>query len=213
VSHPDITETWLKPDIHTAETFPCHLGYQIYRDDRTLGKGGGVLLAVTNKFLSEEQPELKTDWNIIWSKISITGIKDIYVSLFYNPHEHDEYSLKELLSSVEKIPQNSHIWILGDFNLPDMNWSNESPSDTCRFKELYDTFTENMINHNLEQMVKIPTRNNNILDLFPTNIPTQVHETKTLPGLGTSDHDISQNQGQTGSHPANPQTGQIIQEG
>ena len=45
-----------------------------------------------------------------------------------------------------------------------------------------------MINHNLKQMVKISTRNNNILDLFLTNIPSQVHETKTLPG--TSDHDI-----------------------
>jgi len=71
-----------------------------------------------------------------------------------------------------------------------MIWSNESPSDTCRFKDLYDNFTGNMINHNLKQMVKIPTRNNNILDLFLTNIPSPVHETKTLPGLGTSDHDI-----------------------
>ena len=57
------------------------------------------------------------------SKILITGIKHIYVSSFYKPHKHDEYSLKELWSSVEKIPQNSHVWILGDFNLPDMNWS------------------------------------------------------------------------------------------
>jgi len=47
-----------------------------------------------------------------------------------------------------------------------------------------------MINYNLEQMVKIPTFNNNILDFFLTNIPSQVHETKTLPGLDTSDHDI-----------------------
>ena len=59
---PDIichTETWLKPDIHTAEIFPCHLGYQIYREDRTWGKGGGVLLTVTKKFLNEEQSELR----------------------------------------------------------------------------------------------------------------------------------------------------------
>ena len=71
-----------------------------------------------------------------------------------------------------------------------MNWSNESPSDTCRFKELYETFTENMINHNLEILVKIPTRNNNNNNILLTNIPRHVHETKTLPGLGTSDHDI-----------------------
>jgi len=56
-------------------------------------------------------------------------------------------------------------------------------------KSVYDNFTENMINHNLKQMVKIPSRNIT-LDLFLTNIPSQVHETKTLPGLGTSDHNI-----------------------
>lgn len=190
---PDIiclTETWLKPETHTSEIFPGHLGYQIYRDDRTTGKGGGVLLAVTNNLLSEEQPTLKTNCNVVWSKISITGIKDIYVSSFYKPQENDEHSLTELWSSVVKIPQSSHIWILGDFNLPEMNWSNESPSDSCKFKDMYENFTENLINHNLEQMVKIPTRGKNILDLFLTNIPGQVHETRTLPSLGSSDHDI-----------------------
>ena len=69
-----------------------------------------------------------------------------------SPHyEHDKHSLKDLWTSVEKIP---------------INWSNKSPSDTCRFKDLYDNFTENMINNNLEQMVKIPIRNNNILIYF-----------------------------------------------
>jgi len=105
-----ITETWLKPDIHTAEIFPCHLVYQISRDDRTSDKGGGVHRVVTNKFLSEEQAELKTDCIIMWSKIPITGKKDIYVSSFYKPREHDEHSLKELWSSVGKIPQSSHMY-------------------------------------------------------------------------------------------------------
>ena len=89
------------------------------------------------------------------------------VSSFYSPNEHDEHSLRITVISGEN-SQNSQMWILGDFNVPEMNWSNQSPSDTCIFKELYDTFTENIINHNLKQMVIIPTRNNNILDLFPT---------------------------------------------
>ena len=38
--------------------------------------------------------------------------------------------------------------------------------------------------------VKIPTREGNISDLFLTNDPGQVHATKTLPSLGSSDHDI-----------------------
>ena len=73
-------------DIHTAEIFPCHLRSKIYRDDRTSGKDGGVLLTVTNKILSDEQN-------------SITCMRDTYVSSFYKPHEHDKHSLKELWSS------------------------------------------------------------------------------------------------------------------
>lgn len=47
-----------------------------------------------------------------------------------------------------------------------------------------------MNDHNLEQVVKIPTRNENTLDLFYLNQPSLVHNTKTLPPLGNSDHDI-----------------------
>ena len=104
-----ITETWLKPDIHTAEIFPCHLVYQISRDDRTSDKGGGVHRVVTNKFLSEEQAELKTDCIIMWSKIPITGKKDIYVSSFYKPREHDEHSQRIVVISRENSTKQSHM--------------------------------------------------------------------------------------------------------
>jgi len=78
-------------------------------------------------------------------------------------------------------------------------------------KELYDTFTENIINHNLEQMVKIPTRNNNILDLFLTKhtkssswkqnvISTSIKHIR-------SGYCISRNQCQTRWHQAKPHTG------
>ena len=49
---------------------------------------------------------------------------------------------------------------------------------------------ENLTNFSFEQMVKLPTRENNILDLFLTNQPGKVHATKTLPSLGSSDHDL-----------------------
>ena len=39
-------------------------------------------------------------------------------------------------------------------------------------------------------MVTMPTRQENILDLFLTNTPSLVQNTETLPSLGTSDHDI-----------------------
>ena len=190
---PDIiccTETWLKPEILTSEIFPDTLNYNVYRDDRTHSKGGGVLVAVSRSLVNQEIPDLKTNCNICWVKITIPGVRSIYVAAFYKPHEDDKSSLNELWLSLKQIPQNSTIWLLGDFNLPDIDWSNESVKTTCKYKELYSDFLDQIVNFNLEQMVKTPTRNSNILDLFLTNLPSAVVSTKTLPSLATSDHDI-----------------------
>ena len=190
---PDViccSETWLKPDIHTAEIFPDSLGYAVYRDDRTHSQGGGVLIAVTRSLLSQEQPDLKTDCNVCWAKLSIPGSRNIYVGSFYKPHENDPNALSQLWSSLQKIPKNSIIWLAGDFNMPDIDWSSEAIKNSCKFKTLYEDFLENIVSLNLEQMVKIPTRNNNILDLPLTNVPSLVHNVKSLPSLGNSDHDI-----------------------
>ena len=192
-TRPDIiacTETWLKPDISSSEIFQNSLGYTIIRDDRLTRNGGGVLLAISKRLTCEEQSDLKSDCNATWAKITIKGVRTIYVSSFYKPLEDDEKSLSELWKSIKKIPQNSIIWILGDFNMPGIDWSNESIKHQCKFKTLYTDFMENLIDFNLEQMVKTSTRDDNILDLFLTNQPGKVHTTKTLPSLGSSDHDI-----------------------
>ncbi|XP_053398333.1 uncharacterized protein LOC123552572 [Mercenaria mercenaria] len=186
---PDIiscTETWLKPDIQTSEIFPKDLNFQVFRDDRTSGQGGGVLTAISKHLISQEEPELKTNCNLSWAKITIKGAKDIYIGTYYKPHENDEDSLTELWSSLSKVPQDSTIWLLGDFNLPDIDWSSEVPKSKCRFKEMYEDFIDRINSFNLQQMVKIPTRNENILDLFLTNFPSLVQCTKTIPCLGLS---------------------------
>ena len=52
----------------------------------------------------------------------------------------------------------------------------ECPKRSCKLKTMYDDFLENLTNLNLEQIVKIPTRNDNVLDLFLSNQPGKVHE-------------------------------------
>ena len=73
----------------------------------------------------------------------------------HSPNEDtDLYNLmQETLTSDETI-------IVGDFNLPKINW-NLGTSDALGAKRLLDFMDENY----LEQMVKEPTRQNNILDL------------------------------------------------
>ncbi|XP_053395967.1 uncharacterized protein LOC128556067 [Mercenaria mercenaria] len=148
------------------------------------------MIAISKALLSQEQPDLKTNCNITWSKITLTGIKNIYVGAYYKPHELDELSLSELWSSLSKIPKDSIIWLLGDFNMPDINWVNETLKPNCKNRSLYEDFMEKLSHLNLEQMVKVPTRLSNTLDLFLTSHPSHVHLAKTLPSLATSDHDI-----------------------
>ena len=148
------------------------------------------LIAIAKSLVNQEEPDVKTKCNLCWAKVTIPGVRSIYIGSYYHPHEGDKESLDELWSSLKLIPKNSIIWLLGDFNLPDIDWTDESLKPTCKHKELYEDFLENMVTYNLQNVVKIPTRKLNILDLFLTNLPSAICTVKTLPSLATSDHDI-----------------------
>ena len=94
---PDViiaTKTWLDPTITNSQIFPPN--YNIYRKDRKGNKtGGGVLIAINDKYLSSEIPELDTDCEIIWCKIQQKGNKDLYICSYYNPKTSDSESMTE----------------------------------------------------------------------------------------------------------------------
>ena len=72
---PDVviaTETWLDPIITNNQVFPPN--YTVRRKDRENSKGGGVLIAVKNTYLSADVPEVQTDCEITWIKIKILSI-------------------------------------------------------------------------------------------------------------------------------------------
>ena len=81
--------------------------------------------------------------------------------------------------------ENAVMWVTGDFNLPNIDWSSNSvvgstyPLELCNM--LIDTF-------GFTQMVDSPTRGNNILDLFATNRPGLIQKVEVTPGL--SDHEV-----------------------
>ena len=75
--------------------------------------------------------------------------------------------------------------------MPNIDWPTESILEGCWHRNVNISFLENLMNFNLQQMVTSPTRGiYNILDLYLFNMSAQVHETKSLPPLGSSDHDI-----------------------
>lgn len=92
--------------------------------------------------------------------------------------------LSQLAQSAEMIKSDCMV-IGGDFNLPTVEWSHKpcsSAAARCSVQEM-----ESLIDvFSLHQLVREPTRGNNILDLILTNTPEIVLSTTVIPGI--SDH-------------------------
>jgi len=76
---------------------------------------------------------------------------------------------------------NNVIWIAGDLNLPNVCWNNWTVSDSNYQLALCNLYIDLFAPHAFCQLVDIPTRNNNILDIFATDRPSSTAECKILP--------------------------------
>ncbi|MEW8546063.1 MAG: hypothetical protein AB2693_21280, partial [Candidatus Thiodiazotropha sp.] len=194
IHKPDIvvgTESWLHKDIPDCEVFPSSLGYNppIRRDRPSDTKGGGVFILVSQRLVVSEQPQLSTDCEIVWAKVQVVGAKPLLIAAHYRPTELDQVSAEELKKSLALIdPSKSHVWVLGDFNYPKMNWEESQPilKQNCPSPEMYQDFISTINDSCLTQVVCEPTRESNILDLFLTNNPTLVDSVNVVPGI--ADH-------------------------
>jgi len=221
--NPDIivgTETWLTQDIDSSELFPSPFSMTVFRKDRPTdsGKGGGVIIATKPGLCVKHRPDLDTDCEIIWVQLQIFNCKSLLLPAFYRPPSTNTDYLHNLHTSLSRIQADKHIWITGDFNLPDIDWTSISPYDPpdadalnpiiphTNRRQLHDTFIDIINTFSLSQTVLQPTRTQTItrpagaggpthhfttshtLDLFLTNNILNITNTQVVPGL--SDHDM-----------------------
>ena len=73
---------------------------------------------MSSDLISEEEFELGTDCEIIWIKICLAGCKLLHICAYYRPNVNDENSLEQFEISLNRVKQNQHIFIGGDFNFP-----------------------------------------------------------------------------------------------
>ena len=117
--------------------------------------------------------------------------KVLIVVTAYRPPNRDlvyMQNLCQLISEIHSKYKNAVIWITGDFNLPDINWSLNSVTSNSYPLDISTLLIDEFNSGGFIQMVNKPTRGNNILDLFATNRPSLVEHTKVIPGI--SDHEI-----------------------
>ena len=67
--------------------------------------------------------------------------------------------------------KNPEIWLIGDFNVPCINWESMSLSTNRTHVAQHSSLIDVMQEHGLEQIVNQPTRQHNILDLFFSELP------------------------------------------
>ena len=172
---PDIiagSETWLNPNIYNSEIF--NNNYNIFRKDRP-DNYGGVLLAIKSNIIAEEITT-QSNFNIesVFCKIVTPNSTPLIVGSIYRPPNTNLEYMKNLCSQLNfiyKNHKNSANWIMGDFNLPDINWKNYTIDNHQANKDINEHFINTINNLNLEQIVKKATRKNKTLDLFLKNRP------------------------------------------
>ncbi|XP_072039087.1 uncharacterized protein [Amphiura filiformis] len=99
--------------------------------------------------------------------------------------------MDELNRTIIQLCQNNPgaaIWISGDINLPDIDWSTGSIISHQYRISINESFLQVMDRAGLDQLIDFPTRGDNILDVIVTNRPSLVNRCSGLPGL--SDHDV-----------------------
>ena len=149
-------ETWLSNYIFNNEILPT--GYTIYRRDR-LSRGGGVLIAVRNS-ISLWLVSTPADLEVVTIGVQLQHL--VILSCVYVPPSASLTNMEQLclyLSSL--VVQHSAMVVVGDFNLPHINWSTLQGS--CPFDQ---AFCDIVFDCNLSQLVSQPTHiAGNTLDL------------------------------------------------
>ena len=81
----------------------------------------------------------------------------------------------------------TEFWLSEDCNLPDIDWSNHTIKSYQYPKSMSFEFLNLPFYCDLEQMVRMPSRGNNIIDIFFTAHPSLVDKCVSIPGVGGHD--------------------------
>lgn len=190
---PDIicgTESHLDMYYSSSEVFPDM--FDIVRKDRVEG-GGGVFIATHKRLLATEEIGFESDCEGKWVKVSLQGSKPLFIGSFYRQPSRDIKPLTELNRSLTSLMQASqsapNIVLTGDFNAPDINWSDCEVNQNPEYGyELNQALIDIMNDHDLVQKNKNPTRLEATLDLLFTTNPDLIKNLDACQGM--SDHMI-----------------------
>ena len=127
---------------------------------------GGVFC---HSSLPSQEITINTTCEVMACEIKLChSISTIACSIYRPPNSSAEYfqCLCSILEEITLSHPNSAIWITGDFNLPDINWTNLTIDQYNYPIRLNQELLDFLNNHGYSQHVTFPTRLSNTLDIF-----------------------------------------------
>lgn len=79
-----LSETWLSAKVQSSEIFDCEKKYALYRYDRDVRVGGGVLIAVNEEFPSSSVPVVSA-LEVVCVRITIDNRDCIFCACYRPP--------------------------------------------------------------------------------------------------------------------------------
>ncbi len=183
-----VTETWLGNEV--PDTMVCSVAdYLIFRKDRRGRVGGGVCFFIRKNLNPVLVPldDQFTDLELLAVDLVQDKVR-IRLLLLYRPPDTSteiDYQLHDCFNSL-LLNYTGLIYVLGDFNLPGINWDTLRASGSLESKE--EQWLHMLTSLGLSQLVSEPTRLETILDLFFTSDISTVISLQTGPNFSTSDH-------------------------
>ena len=118
-----VTETWFNESHDWDITIP---GFSLYRKDREGRKGGGVALYMKDSIKCNLIQVSETNLESIWVTLQLGNHKVTRVGVIYRQPSQVKDDL--LVEEIAKMTLKGEVVIMGDFNLPDINWKTKIAS-------------------------------------------------------------------------------------
>ena len=178
-----------------------NLKYSVHRKDRTDGgmRGGGVCVlcndATVISIPVEVPAEMRhldlciTDLYLSHSSHSPIRLFNCYRPPSSNRDPNALQYITDLCNCIERcLISRGSVIITGDLNFPNINWDSANLIQQCCTQSCSGVFLDLVFKHCFSQLVRDPTRNDNLLDLILTNDPNCVINVTVCPPFCTSDH-------------------------
>lgn len=187
-----LSETWLKPDI-TDSIYNIN-GFTLYRSDRINKKSGGVCVYVNKAFFPgfsiNKLDIFTTPADSIWLSFKNPSFSFTLACIYRPCDSTPEFDSTFFTVIAEQSNLLNNLVILGDFNLPNINWSTLQSSSIINSESL---FVQMLLDNNILQLVRDHTRfranqTPSTLDLILTTDANLFSNIEYLPPVGISDH-------------------------